>query len=233
MPGSFAVFALHSYVAAEAYAQAGGVSASSHSLFSAAASETLDAVPFTRPPASVFFAPGPSPECASESSPYRSSLLIRFPQATLPQPVVDYLINQSFLTGLYYSLFRHGPASDPEAYEVREGSPTECDRSILGGERFDPQEESFFGISWVAHVHPPRQSPLPSDADLDALAERARISSSRHARHVLFGFHHGEPVSVDLRALWDPVFRSAYLLHRASPEIALEADLRIQEWLAV
>jgi hypothetical protein len=148
---------------------------------------------------------------------------------TLPQDIVDYLLNQSLLTGKHYSLFRHGPSSSPIRYEVREGSPVESDRSVLGGKNCDPLEEIFFDIAWVAHVHPPSQSPLPSDDDLDAIAERASIRRGR-SRHTLFGFHHGHPVSVELQALYHPLMREVSLLHRASEIIAEATDTRIQEW---
>jgi hypothetical protein len=225
MPVSLiALYSLNAYAHAEFYAQTRG-------------SGLPAAAPFAEPsafrdyPPSVIFAAGSVPAKRLDDTPYRSSVLVRFPQATLPQDIVDYLLNRSYLTGRYFSLFRQGPSTAPEYYEVREGSPTECDRSILGGEGYDALEEAFFGAAWVAHVHPPHRSPLPSDADLEAIAERAALSETRHARHALFGFHHGEPVCTEMRALWDPFLGGLALLHRASPTIAREADLRIQEWL--
>lgn len=194
--------AVHSYVAAEAYAQAG-----QNALLAAQPQNPANSnrSSYDAGAPSVFFSSA-GPRHAPDWSPYRSSLFVRFPQSVLPQDVVDYMLNQSLLTGRHYSLFRHGPASAPTRYEVREGSPTECDRSVLGGGAYDVYEERFFETAWVAHVHPPSQSPWPTDDDLAALAQRATLRPGLITRHSLFGFRHGEPVCVEIQGVYDPLF---------------------------
>jgi hypothetical protein len=231
MPVSLGLFTVQAYLSAEAYVAArqslrpGTSTTEPH-----AAAVPATPLNFRYAP-SVFFETGEASRVDADVSPYRSHSFLRFPQNTLPQGLVDYLLNRSFLTGRYYSLFRHGPASAPNGYEVREGSPTECDRSVFGGGLCDSLEEAFFNVAWVAHVHPPHISPLPSNEDLSAVVERAQVSDHRNARHSVFGFIHHEPVCVEIHALWDPLFEGLSLLHRASPRIAVAADLRIQEWL--
>jgi hypothetical protein len=202
MPVAFGFMAVHSYVAAEAYVQASHNASLATSVSQDAANANHSS--YSNAP-SVFFASSHH-RATQDWSTYRSSLLVRFPQSILPQDIVDYLLNQSLLTGHHYSLFRHGPASAPRHYEVREGSPTECDRSVLGGTDYDLLEELFFETAWVAHVHPPAQSPLPTGDDLAALAQRATLRPGLITRHSLFGFRHGEPVCVEIQGVYDPLF---------------------------
>lgn len=223
---SLALFSLGAYVSAEAYAQARGASAAA-----SAACEIPQAAARFEPSRSVYFRAGESALSSAAALPYRTSSLFTYPQATLPQHLVDYLLNQASFTGQYYSLFRHGPAWDPEVYEIRPGSPESPDRSALGGTSYDAAEERFFDIAWVAHVHPPQKSPLPSFEDLDAVAERARLNGRRIARHSLFGFLSGQPACVELQAIHDPILGGISMLHRASPRLSAAADARIQEWL--
>lgn len=222
-----AILTIHAYVASEAYAQSAPLAISS-ALPSVTTAPT-SSYETASPP--VFF-PSGTARTASAGSPYRSLLFVDFRRHILPQDVVDYLLNQSFMTGRYYSAFRHGPASAPEGYEIREGSPSGCDRSILGGEIFDALEELFFATTWVAHVHPPMQSPLPTNGDLAALAERAKLAGGRLVRHSLFGFHRGEPVCIELQAFYDPLFREVSVLYRTSDALATATDQRIQEFIS-
>jgi len=224
MPTSMGLITVHAYLAAESYVQ--GSSAVLAAPQPTAASVQTNCYETAAPP--VFF--GHDTVAAHPSTPYRSLFLINFQQNILPQGIVDYLLNQALLTGRYYSLFRHGPASKPERYEVRQGSPSGCDRSLLGGETFDALEEFFFETAWVAHVHPPGQAPLPTLGDLAALAERAKLAGGRIVRHSLFGFDRGEPICIELQAFFDPLFREVSILHRAPERLAEATDRRIADF---
>jgi hypothetical protein len=174
------------------------------------------------PVPSIFFPAGPDARPGAAGSPYRSSCLVPFPQTTLPQGIVDYLFNQSLLTGRPYSLFRHGPAWSPVRYEV----------SVGESETYDALEELFFDVAWTAHVHPPLRSPLPTEDDLSALAERALNRRGKRFRHALFGFLHAEPVCIEFQVTADPFTRGLSVLHRASERISEAADERIQGFIS-
>ncbi|HSA59376.1 MAG TPA: hypothetical protein VLJ37_06790 [bacterium] len=231
---SLGLFAVQAYLAANAYVQA-----RAGAPMAVSASEPLPGpvhgnhleTHFSDAP-SVFFPAGASHRSPNAWTPYRSAFTVRLPHTTLPQEIVDYLINRSQLTGHHYSLFRHGPASRPSRYEVREGSPSASDRSVLGGETYDVFEESFFDVTWVAHVHPPSRNPLPTDDDLNALAERACHRRGRCFRHTLFGFLRGEPVFIEFQVMVDPFTRGITVLHRASESVAAATDARIQDFIS-
>jgi hypothetical protein len=217
---SLGLFAVQAYLAAGAYVQAHagtGLTVSRPEAVPGAGNGSSFV-----PAPSVFFAAGADACPGAAWAPYRSPYMVRFPQTALPQGVVDYLLNQSLLTGRPYSLFRHGPASAPVRYEVSEGE----------NETYDALEELFFDVAWAAHVHPPSRSPLPTEDDFTALAERALNRRGRCFRHALFGFLHAEPVCIEFQVIADPFTRGITVLHRSSDAIAEAADERIQEFIS-
>jgi len=228
-PSLFAVFAVQAYVSAEAYAQA---QSGSLSAASSAASEPSSHLPPPSPPPlrddfqSVFFRN--SPPFVPSLFTYRNPPEPQFQGVTLPRDVVLHLFSGASQTGKRYSVFRHENGFDPVTYEVREGSSRRTHASALGSEVYSQAEEDFFGTDFAAHIHPPSQSYLPSQTDLEFMVRRARSNPERRFRHYVFGFSGMEAVFIRLETCWWPDENRLEFRCRTSENVPPEVSRLLQ-----
>lgn len=119
---------------------------------------------------------------------------------TMPLLPVRSMIAQARTHGVESSLFRlsTGISAAPH-YAVRAGTPRQTASTVLGTHVTTPQvqQEHF-----VAHIHPPHAHPLPSQHDLQLLANRA-LDHGAGVEHTVLGFVRGGVVATHLLATPD------------------------------
>jgi hypothetical protein len=108
------------------------------------------------------------------------------------------MVAQAFTRNREYSLFSNTDTKGNVEFEVREGDVLETDSTTLGENEYDQATEDFFGTRFLAHVHGPSASPLPSMTDLKMLAHRAALRGDTQD-HTVIGFYHGVPVVTHIR----------------------------------
>jgi len=184
MPHSLsAVFGMHAYVAAEAYAQA-------QTGESLAEFQTVPEPAVTPNGHSAFFMPHESSNGNDPIHPYRDSFrpLQEFGSLGIPMDALVYAFTESEKRDAPLSILRHHHF----------GGFFEVTQNI---ELPSLPEEEFFGYTLRAHVRSPRKKCLPSHDEISWIRSKAIARPDTVHRLALLGFSGGDPAFIQIGAL--------------------------------
>ena len=135
--------------------------------------------------------------------PYRARFSSELHGFGIPVDVLAYVLNGAQQTDKDQFILRHRFADRPSHYEVRIGDGDTMPSTALGGAIYNPDEERFFGVNFLAHVHSLRQGIIPSGRDLHLVSMWAYFHPDEWVGHLVMGITSGEPTFVKLLSRYD------------------------------
>ncbi len=194
------VFVANALVQTGAYTMAQQVQSAEPSLVSLLLGRDLPS-----PHQTIFFTSnaGNGSSVRQSHHPYRSRITSEFYRLGIARDVLEYVLAGVQQTDKDHFILRHRFADRPMVYEVRVGDGDTMPSTALEGGIYNPEEERFFGVKFLAHVHSLRQGIIPSGRDLHLASMWAYFHPDEWISHLVLGITAGEPTFVKLLSRYD------------------------------